>query len=458
MLPKISPPPLSPFDMNQQRSACDRCRGQKLRCTRGHQAKEYEPCTRCLKIGVQCTTSCSRPLGRPRTTEAAKRRAKPIKTRTTPPEVLSLDPTSTHLPATIEKFQAPSDLWNSACSDSYPSTLPDLSSEIWFDSMNPAVDLAFDTSVGCEFDMQLPSTDDFLDLGPFLESPLRLQNDVVQPAVPHQNHRQKSSAKLLESTDTLATLSRLNEDLARQICRIDSYAWGPADTPQDCVTERQELKAHPMAEILQSTSQFVAIIENLKSVLLPPKPSLDRSGFRLSSVAASESRMFDSPPEESSALSLAMPQPSFQELLPLSTPLAMTILSSYLLLLEFYDLIFSRVHDSLSAIEDTSVFFQGMPEIRVDGLSSMKGHIYVKIIFQVIEHHFDRISGLLGLPMEFSLSEQPQNFEGLLATKDLSQLVHAAMMQMERSSGPSTIPTLKSLRENMRRIQAMLPR
>ncbi|KAG5769749.1 hypothetical protein H9Q69_008520 [Fusarium xylarioides] len=47
-----------------KRSACDRCRAQKLRCHRdsGHST---DACLRCLKSGIECVTSKARPTGRP---------------------------------------------------------------------------------------------------------------------------------------------------------------------------------------------------------------------------------------------------------------------------------------------------------------------------------------------------------------------------------------------------------
>lgn len=47
---------------NGQRPACDRCRGQKLRCT--WDAKEPQ-CQRCQRANAVCTVPLPRPMGRP---------------------------------------------------------------------------------------------------------------------------------------------------------------------------------------------------------------------------------------------------------------------------------------------------------------------------------------------------------------------------------------------------------
>ncbi|KAK3988257.1 hypothetical protein QBC44DRAFT_398461 [Cladorrhinum sp. PSN332] len=46
-----------------RRYACDRCREQKLKCSRTH--SDNGSCDRCLRMGAVCVTSSGRPLGRP---------------------------------------------------------------------------------------------------------------------------------------------------------------------------------------------------------------------------------------------------------------------------------------------------------------------------------------------------------------------------------------------------------
>lgn len=47
---------------NGQKAACDRCRGQKLRCI--WDAEESQ-CRRCLRADTTCTVPLPRPMGRP---------------------------------------------------------------------------------------------------------------------------------------------------------------------------------------------------------------------------------------------------------------------------------------------------------------------------------------------------------------------------------------------------------
>ena len=80
------------------RFACDRCHCQKLRCPRtfrdGNNVNVLEPCSRCVNVGVECSSSRRGKVGRPRKEStskkppASKSRApkKPTPTRTSTPE------------------------------------------------------------------------------------------------------------------------------------------------------------------------------------------------------------------------------------------------------------------------------------------------------------------------------------------------------------------------------------
>ncbi|KAI1736369.1 hypothetical protein F4680DRAFT_432651 [Xylaria scruposa] len=58
------PPPEIHIQSPWRRSACDRCRSQKLRCVRAKEDDTSWPCTRCLRIRYPCFTSAAKPPGR----------------------------------------------------------------------------------------------------------------------------------------------------------------------------------------------------------------------------------------------------------------------------------------------------------------------------------------------------------------------------------------------------------
>ncbi|OAP57641.1 hypothetical protein AYL99_08379 [Fonsecaea erecta] len=438
--------------MSHQRSACDRCRAQKLRCPRRDQPSR-EPCSRCLKIGVECVTSSARPLGRPRRAEVAGRHTRSIKTRTTALEARGTGSTSSCLSSTTENIQAHPDLGTPGRLDSYPNYLQSPSYETTSHFEDPSQSSQFGVNVGHAFDLQLGLHDDLFTLGPETELFQCSQHTFGLPATA-ENHIPGPSSKLLEPADTLTALSRLNEDIVRQVSNVDVYIWGAANAGQDCLERFHQVEGNPTAEMLQSTSQFVNILEDLAASSKSPNKSIARS-VELGSTA-SDSGISDfrqrhiSPPALPSSVHPPSTNPSL-----LSTPVVLMLLSSYLLLLELYNAVFRRVHDALSKLGDIHSFLQALPEVRVAGLPSMKTHLYAKIIIQIIEHHFDQLERLLGLPKEFGLSGRTPDSKGLLSTTDLSQLLRVAMTQTSGKPGSSGISTLKSFKASLRGLRGM---
>ncbi|GJC83793.1 fusaric acid cluster transcription factor FUB10 [Colletotrichum liriopes] len=76
---------------NQRRSACERCRRQKLRCSR--QDTDENRCSRCAKLGVECVAGQQRRIGRPLLATATGR-AKPA-TQSEDSQIISLDDAAT---------------------------------------------------------------------------------------------------------------------------------------------------------------------------------------------------------------------------------------------------------------------------------------------------------------------------------------------------------------------------
>ncbi|PHH52800.1 Fusaric acid cluster transcription factor FUB10 [Ceratocystis fimbriata CBS 114723] len=63
------PPPIAPHP-NQRRSACERCRRQKLKCSRQNAANQSR-CQRCARLGFECVGGRQRKVGRPSRSDVA---------------------------------------------------------------------------------------------------------------------------------------------------------------------------------------------------------------------------------------------------------------------------------------------------------------------------------------------------------------------------------------------------
>ena len=71
------PGPIAPNPRPSTRGACDRCRGQKLRCLRDEESQDdpQAPCVRCFKAGATCCYGIARRAGRPSASQITQAQA-----------------------------------------------------------------------------------------------------------------------------------------------------------------------------------------------------------------------------------------------------------------------------------------------------------------------------------------------------------------------------------------------
>lgn len=101
--------PVSPRNPSK-RYACDRCRGQKLRCVR--EDTNYETCTRCLRMNAICITNSPHRMGRLKRTETERRRQSTLGSDRLTPSAVSIGTGDDHIPEVetgIEIMSSP--LW-----------------------------------------------------------------------------------------------------------------------------------------------------------------------------------------------------------------------------------------------------------------------------------------------------------------------------------------------------------
>lgn len=113
-----------------QRSACDRCRGQKLRCTRNYETQAS--CNRCERVGAQCIVGLLPRMGRPvrldTSTQRLRERSDIVDAPTAPAEPHSQPPRGLndfYLP-TAPETQQQADSVHQSCIGTYDMTVSDL--------------------------------------------------------------------------------------------------------------------------------------------------------------------------------------------------------------------------------------------------------------------------------------------------------------------------------------------
>ncbi|KAI3317855.1 hypothetical protein HD806DRAFT_359087 [Xylariaceae sp. AK1471] len=434
---------------NSRRTACDRCRELKLRCPRLEEDSSDTSCTRCDRAGAMCITSSSRPLGRPRITAPISPVMASDERRKRPRE----SPSHVH---THSVDRAPA--WNSM--DDYPSflnTIPTAVTSI-FDLpgdrplRGPSVqsesfDLPFGDDDGLLSSLSTlrhqfsPQSNGANQMGPIDISAGSIDMGAVNrpsgsASVPSETY----TFDRLSSQPPIVSLSRLSETISRQISCLDTYTWGGPSEPGPCMDKLNEMSENPIAQALHATADYIKALERLLSPTeMYKSPTTD------SAVSLSAPRGLQTPD------SLLSPETPF-----FMTPTLLIILSNYLQLLVLHDAILSRVYQSLCELQDPTKFFQNAPEFSMSiGIPAMKGHLYLKIIIQVIEHHIDHMERLIGLPAEFRLSGQPTT-SGILSGNVIAlNLLHMAMTQLDctpKRSGESIVASLKSNLEGVQRL------
>lgn len=433
---------------NHVRLACDRCRGQKLRCLRVGRSQNDEACARCQRAGALCVTSSPRRLGRPRITASGRGAS------------VSSEFAQGHREYDSPDLQTPS--WRTAglvnattgnVLDNFPTWLHGVtrpgSASIRNDSITES---RIPTNPDSFLNFQVPTIDDLLQTADAsLNTPDgRLFDDLAimtgkgGDQSPQQDHM----------ADAIIRLSQLNESLARHKFQIETHPWGVPPDQRLCAGTASEVETHPVAQALQSASEYIAILEWLVSLSTWSNASPATEPVCLGPLGSDTSHCDLSP----SPLSPRPEGSNAEGMYPFSRTVMLLLLSSYLQIIELYSSVFGHMCQVLREIPDRVSFFQRSSEFRVAGIPPMKAQLYIRIMVQVSENHLHSIERLMGLPPELYLSTQPFCIKGIFSGVDSSGLLRAALGQadegQERDSATSLVASLK---ENLQSLHRLLP-
>lgn len=492
-----------------KRFACDRCREHKLRCPREDQTGQT--CARCFRAGAPCVTSNLRPLGRPaRKITTGKSHGREVRPRKALRGQRSTADDENNFLFDTDPAQSPVNLFG-ATEKGSGTARPDVPSE------DPGV---FDANAPGLFGLD-PAillglsgvSDDFLGLGlsngqdPFRvpslndthfpnpgdtesgyadtsnipsaqrqyfsdESSHRLDPDSLRAADPA-----KQLQKTISSADTTQRLSVLIASMGKQLDRLKTAPWSVTLVNIVCVDQDQEAaNSNPLGEVLQTTSEFVHV---LQTIALKTSPT-DQSGSRFQSQNSDPTKLSSSavdiycsrlaanlnnavqPLRISSSPFVQLPTSELMNPPPSDhfkpdIPAALVILTCYIQIIQIYD-IFSRVYESLSEMSHQSISsLQSVPGLQLGGFPVQYGNLQIKILIQVIMHLLAHIERLLGTSAEFRLDPSRGTNDGLFSSLELTTLLQMVMSQTdgEESDGMG-VGYISSLRENMKNIQQIL--
>lgn len=179
------------------------------------------------------------------------------------------------------------------------------------------------------------------------------------------------------------SISRLNEELGQQLAHIELRPCKTSSSKPLCFAEISSSTENPITKAVQSTTSFVAILKSL----LPLEGDLP------------ETR-----PASDSNISMVCTG-TRSTICPLGIVTCLLLLFIYLQLIQLYNAMFSHMTQVLGHVtRDTMGKFHPRPEFRIAWLPAMPSRLYIKILMEIIEHQFEGVESLMGLPDECRIS------------------------------------------------------
>ncbi|GFF54250.1 hypothetical protein IFM58399_09780 [Aspergillus lentulus] len=339
-----------------KRSACDRCRTQKLGCMRvnGHPT---DACLRCVRSQVECVTSSSRRPGRPAKAAAARNMSStgPSPQRNDYAPVLGLldvdldvDVADTFDFAAVEvPFEIPSSFWGSkGIANLYPD-----------DGCFP------DSGIGDDRSPSMPALELFPsdNAGPLRK--YRMQLAHVQQTLYKQLFRVQSSHCDLAEVLRVTCVHHQHMTSCESSPTSRATSTYPSRTP-----------ANPLATVATIAAEFVDILSALVPSALGPHDHPTRSSH---------------------------PNPH------LSSPDLLIILSCYILLIHIYDYILgqllAQVTSNPAALETA---LQSAPVLSLGGLAvPPPRHLPAHLVLVLLNNQLLPIEAFLGIPDSLRVSD-----------------------------------------------------
>jgi Fungal Zn(2)-Cys(6) binuclear cluster domain len=482
-----------------KRFACDRCRELKLRCPR--EVHSNEPCARCVRADALCITSGARPVGcsaqvgvnNIQRESGHKRRRKDEGT---------ILPASSHAPfeESTERYSLPTPAPEVQPGIDSLSTGPVLTpwiAESVREAGSPIQSLQEDVNITDLFHfvpdfMPVSSrSTEYLgsavlphripDLPPSptsppaslltsesqstvqgkLKTPTAQESPMSEDSMAYLRVYQEAKAPPKDYSDLVLRLSSLNVDLSKQLATVTSESWEGTlvnMTYSACINiTNMATDSSPLGNILQSTSEFVRI---LQALVLPCATSTASQNDDINITDNSQApAIVPSLVRPRSMLSATRSQPSdLPHQFNISTMLV--IVACYLQIVRIYDVIFTRVYSCLCECmpQQFASSSQETLGLQLEGFPVHHRSLQVKILKQVTEHLLDHIERLMSMPTEYRLSaSHTKLYNGILSSMESTALLREIMRQKD-GDGTNNVWAgyIQSLKEKMRQIEGLL--
>ncbi|RYP18463.1 hypothetical protein DL765_003917 [Monosporascus sp. GIB2] len=237
-----------------------------------------------------------------------------------------------------------------------------------------------------------------------------------------------------------ARLSKLGLDITRQLelCLGTPIAWGipppnahvSSQGPETSIDRNGIPHANLFSDTLTITSEFVSIVQSLSLSRHLEESSEDDPGMARTS------------------------KPLF------SIIIILNLLSNYLMIVAIYDNLFTRLQEQLSNNRAEAIAgLQTLPGLQLGGFSVQQGNLQTKILIEAIWYQFEIMERLLGLPVEYRVSDKREVYTGILHNEWAQDLLKAVMGGEDTSVSFTVKWSLdppRSLREKIKDVRQLL--
>ncbi|KAH3983628.1 stemphyloxin II biosynthesis cluster transcription factor sthR [Parastagonospora nodorum] len=414
------------FFATSKRTSCDRCRKQKLRCP--PDKDDMGTCGRCLRAGVACATSYTKPRGRSQKHGISTDGTSHVSgldmqepALPTPESVLSAGLTSS-----VQVAEDGSQLWSPLEEYNHLPSLSNFESGalsqsqdedfagLWWSPLHEDLDLDvhMDPSGACQNGYSA-------EISSFSRTDCSRQSNDCSP-------------ETLQHVECDMRLSQLNLELCRQ---SKAYHHWPNTTSDGSVRRPHFAIASALRDLLQNTEAFIHILHCLRN-----GTELNLDGRYQEPISTHDTSV--SPP------SLAFPS-------------VLNLTLCFFRIVDLFNVLLSSLalesapHSPLqrrSSSSSVTSALQILPGLKLAGLAVQEVSLQTKILVLTITHHFETMERLLGLPADLRVSEcKDDNGYGLLGASWTSVLSSGRRERFEfgwRGTG-NWVTSIESLKANM---------
>lgn len=399
-----------------KRSACDRCRDQKLRCRR----ENGVACVRCVRAGATCITSNAKPTGRPLRKPLYDHIEHSHLWMPTPQKTLdnrysgmapAANRQNVFLSATSPKIDMPQTGLDSAMQiqpQPWDSMMPDMPTDSFSTTMDDLFSFIGPPPCGSNVDDLLQG---------FLDQSTASCTPESYPLTPRDSTQQspgeEKSVPSSESAyhkDPLLALSKLNHFLIECHFILQNQSCPPpwrVSMADPNLARESKLDKNPVGTLLRSTAEFIDIVVTWTKTMSDQATDCEK---------------------RKDSLNFYHFQPATYTL---NKPTILMMITTYILFVRMFDVLYSRLIVALQEFPNEVAKVSFEPGFQLAGFSLPQGLLYLKISVQAFEHQLERIETSLGLPAEYRVfhSERQHDSSGVFDNAKYQSLLKAVMME-----------------------------